>query len=115
MIKSEEFFVEIITKLFDELDKPVKDLYYNLEETRAERDQIKSNRIRNIINSILFELNNTFKDGWKYKEFEVEFKKRSGYGAKKTKDIFQKLLEQKEVSERSPGLYWHIIGFDRYF
>jgi hypothetical protein len=115
MIKSEEFFVEIITKLFDELDKPVKDLYYNLEETRAERDQIKSNRIRNIINSILFGLNNTFKDGWKYKEFEVEFKKRSGYGAKKTNDIFQKLLEQKEVSERSPGLYWHIIGFDRYF
>ncbi len=114
IIKSEDFFIEMITKLFDEFDTPIKNLYNMLEEKRADRDQIRTHRLRNMVNSILFELNNTFKDGWRYEQFELEFKKRSGFGAKKTNEIFEKLLAQKEISERSPGLYWHILGFDRY-
>ena len=112
--KSENLFIEMVTKLFDEFEKPINEIYYQLEELRAERNQIKSHQLRNQINSILFELNNIYKDGWKYEEFEAELRKRSGHGKAKVKEIFQKLIDQKEVTERSPGLFWHITGFDRY-
>jgi hypothetical protein len=112
--KSETFFERMITKLFDEFNKPITDLYYQLEDKRAERDQIKTHKLRNNINSILFELNNTYKDGWRYELFEAELKKRTDHGAAKIKEYFEKLVSQKEVAERSPGLYWHILGFDRY-
>jgi hypothetical protein len=115
LTKAEELFTEIINNLFNEFDKPIKDLYYNLEEIRTERDQIKTHRLRTTINSILFELNNTYPDGWSRELFEAELKKRSSHGLAKIKEIFSKLVNQKEVTEHSPGLYKQIVGFDRYF
>ncbi len=111
---SENLFEEMVTILVEEFNKPIIDLYYQLEDERAKRDQIKSYKLRDTVNSILFELNNTYKDGWARELFENDLKKRTGYGLAKIKEVFDKLIEQKEITERSPGLYWHILGFDRY-
>jgi hypothetical protein len=94
--KSEELFIEMINRLIDEFNRPIRDLYYEFEDARAERDQIKSYQLRNIVNSVMFELNNTYRDGWAYEVFESEITKR-------------------EITEQTPGLYRQIIGFDRYF
>jgi hypothetical protein len=115
LAKAESLFSELISKLVDEFSSDIKNLYYQFEEQRAERDQIKTHKIRNIVNSILFELNNSFKDGWGYEQFEKEFKTRTGSGAAKAQELFKKLQTMKEVTELSPGLYWRITGFDRYF
>jgi hypothetical protein len=113
-MRSEVLFGEMINMLVDEFRDPITNLYYQFEEERAERDQIKTHKLRNLINSILFELNNSYKDGWTYETFEKEFRSRSTQSTKIIKQQFQKLIEQKEVRECSPGLYLQIIGFDRY-
>ncbi len=115
LIASEDLFNDLLTKLFDEFEKPIIDIYHQLEEKQAERDQIKSHKLRNVINSILFELNNIYSDGWRYELFEDEMKKRTDHVAGRIKEIFQKLISQKEVTELSPGLFFHILGFDRFF
>jgi hypothetical protein len=114
LAKSELLFSEMISRLIDEFSSDIKNLYYQFEEQRAERDKIKTHKLRNIVNSVLFELNNSFKDGWSYEHFEKEIKSRTGSGGAKTQDIFKTLLAMKEITELSPGLYWRITGFDRY-
>jgi hypothetical protein len=114
LAKAEVLFSEMISKLIDEFSSDIKNLYYQFEEQRAERDQIKTHKLRNIVNSVLFELNNTFKDGWNYGQFEKEIKTRTSTGAAKAQELFQILQTMKEVTELSPGLYWRITGFDRY-
>jgi hypothetical protein len=115
LTKAETLFSEMISKLIDEFSSDIKNLYYQFEEQRAERDQIKTHKLRNIVNSVLFELNNSFKDGWSYGQFEHEIKTRTGSGAAKAQELFTLLRSMKEVTELSPGLYWRITGFDRYF
>ena len=104
----------MVAKLVDEFNTPIIDMYYQLEDKRAERDEITRYKLRDTVNSILFELNNTYKDGWARELFENDLKKSTGYGLVKIKEVFDKLIEQKEITERSPGLYFHILGFDRY-
>jgi uncharacterized protein YjbK len=67
-----------------------------------------------IITINIIELNNAYKDGWKYTDFELEFKKRPEYNKKQCQETFQKLIEQNDITERSPGLYWRILGFDKF-
>ncbi len=113
--KAEGLFSEMINKLLDEFSSDIKSFYYMFEEKRSERDQIKVHRLRTQVNSILYDLNNSYKDGWSYEMFEAELKKRVGIGSAKVKDVFEKLIGQKEVTELTPGLYWRIMGFDRYY
>jgi hypothetical protein len=114
LIKSEDLFAGYINKLTDEFSQSIRTFYYQFEDMHAEQDQIKTHKLRGIVNSILFELNNTYKDGWKYADFELEFKKRPEYSKKQCREIFQKLIEQNDITERSPGLYLRILGFDKY-
>jgi hypothetical protein len=113
-IQSQELFANYINKLTDEFSPYIKAFYYQFEDSRAEQDQLKTHKLRSIVNSILFELNNTYKDGWRYEEFEAEFKKRSGFSKKRTEGVFQKLIGQNDITERSAGLYWRILGFDKF-
>jgi hypothetical protein len=112
--KSEKLFEEYITKLTDEYNPYISAFYYQFEDSLAEQDQIKNNKLRSTVNTVLFELNNIYKVGWRYSDFEEELKKRTGYGKKRINDLFQSLIHQNDITECSPGLYLRILGFDKY-
>lgn len=46
--------------------------------------------------------------------FEDFMKKRTDLTKSKILEYFQILIKESEISEKSPGLYCHIVGFDRY-
>ncbi len=111
---AEELFNSNINRFFDEFRAPINRLYYDLEEQRSESEHLKKHKLRNLLNSILYELNNVFPEGWSLDEFEVRLKKRSDYTLSKIQELFNDLLKNRWITEKSPGLYWQIVGFDRF-
>lgn len=109
---TKNLYLKIFTRLYDVL--PIDKLYYQLEEAKFEKYNQKTYVLRDTINSIFFELENNFTDGWTYQEFENQMKNRTDLRKSKIKEYFYLLIKEGEITEISPCLYRHIFGFDRY-
>lgn len=109
---TKNLYLDIFNRLHEVL--PIYKLHYRLEEAKFQKFQQKTYRLKDTISSVLFELETNFPEGWTHQNFENEMKKRTDLTLSKISDYFKILIKEREISEKSPGLYQHVFGFDRY-
>lgn len=109
---TKRFYSKMLSRLRDVI--PAERLLMQLEEAKYQKYKERSYRLRDAINTILFELHAIHPQGWTYKDFEGMVKKRTDLTLAKVRELFKKLIEEREIVEISQGLYQRILGFDRY-
>lgn len=109
---TKNLYSDIFTRLHEVL--PIDKLHFHLEEAKFQKYKQKSYVLRDTINSVFYDLESKFPDGWTYQDFENHMKKMTDLTLSKIMKYFKILMNEREISEKSPGLYQHIVGFDRY-
>ncbi|MCG2718467.1 MAG: hypothetical protein L6408_06515 [Nanoarchaeota archaeon] len=111
--KAENLYYDILTRICAEIETPARRFMAELEkEKHGEIDRIATGK--EMINSVLFELEGLYPDGWSYEMFEVRMKKRTAKGVSRIIKSFEEVKQRGWVSEVTPGLFKTVTGIDRY-
>ena len=111
--KAEELYHDILTRICTEIETPAQRFMAELDkEEHGGTDRETTGK--EMIDSILFELEGLYPDGWSYEMFEVRMKKRTAVGVSRIIKSFEEAKQRGWVKEVTPELFKIVIGVDRF-